>query len=313
MPTTPAEPADAIGRVRRFNRFYTRRLGLLDRGHLDSPWSLTEVRILYELAHRDGPTAGEIGAELGLDLGYLSRLLQGLRRKGLVRATPEPGDRRRRRLTLTARGRQVFAHLDGRSSQQIDHLLSAVPAPRRAGLVEAMGRIESLLAPGADRPTGKVELRDPAPGDLGWVVERHGELYSAEHGFGAEFERLVAKVVGEFAATPASPRSRCWIATLDGVRAGSIFLMPASDEVAKLRLLLVEPWARGHGIGERLVDACLAGARSAGYLRMTLWTNSTLDAARRIYQKKGFRLVGSAPSPLFPAGQLGQTWELELR
>ena len=307
----------AVARVRRFNRFYTRRLGLLDRGLLHSDFSLTEVRVLYELAHRKEPTAGAIGTDLGLDAGYLSRILQGLRRRGLVRAVAAKGDRRQRLLSLSERGRAAFRQLDVRSAAQVRGLLHPLTPADTHRLVDAMASVERLLDDGAAGPgpaTGLVALRTPEPGDLGWVVERHGVLYAAEYGWNQEFEVLVARIVGEFDVTHAGQgaRQRCWIATLDGVRAGCIFLMPASEDVARLRLLLVEPWARGHGIGELLVQQCLAAAREAGYRRMTLWTNDVLHAARRLYQRAGFELVKSEEHQSWGGRHVGQTWERDL-
>jgi DNA-binding MarR family transcriptional regulator/N-acetylglutamate synthase-like GNAT family acetyltransferase len=303
---------EAVARVRRFNRFYTRRLGLLDRGLLDSEFSLPEVRVMYEVAHRKDPTAGEIGTDLGLDAGYLSRILQALRRRGLVRAVAAKGDRRQRLLSLTERGRAAFRQLDARSAAQVRGLLNPLATEDAHRLVDAMASIERLLGEDkARRGAGVVAFRGPEPGDLGWVVERHGVLYAAEYGWNQEFEVLVAGIVGEFAVAESGPgaRQRCWIATLDGVRAGCVFLMPASEQVAKLRMLLVEPWARGHGIGEQLVEACIAAAREAGYRRMTLWTNSLLHAARKLYERAGFQLVKSEAHHSWGHALVGQTWE----
>jgi DNA-binding MarR family transcriptional regulator/N-acetylglutamate synthase-like GNAT family acetyltransferase len=305
----------AVARVRRFNRFYTRRLGLLDRGLLDSEFSLPEVRVMYEVAHRKDPTAGQIGTDLGLDAGYLSRILQALRRRGLVRAVAAKGDRRQRLLSLTGRGRAAFRQLDARSAAQVRGLLNPLATEDAHRLVDAMASIERLLGDEqAPHGAGVVAFRGPEPGDLGWVVERHGVLYAAEYGWNQEFEVLVAGIVGEFAVAESGPgvRQRCWIATLDGVRAGCVFLMPASEEVAKLRMLLVEPWARGHGIGEQLVEACIAAAREAGYRRMTLWTNSLLHAARRLYERAGFQLVKSEAHHSWGHDLVGQTWERAL-
>jgi DNA-binding MarR family transcriptional regulator/GNAT superfamily N-acetyltransferase len=310
---SPKDPGlAAVDRVRRFNRFYTRRLRLLDAGHLGSRFSLTEVRVLYEIAHRADASAGAIAAALELDAGYLSRTLRSFRRRGLVVAAAAPDDGRRRSLRLTRRGRQAFARLDARASDQVRDMLGHLDGADLERLAGAMVQIESLLeerGPAA----GAVELREPRPGDLGWVVQRHGEMYAAEYGWGAPFERLVARVVGEFAAGGDDARQRAWIATLDGRRAGCVFVMQGSGTVAKLRLLLVEPWARGHGLGGRLVRTCMAGARELGYARMTLWTNEVLHAARRIYQREGFVLVGREKHRMFGPELVGETWERDLQ
>lgn len=305
---------DPVPLVRHFNRFYTRRLRLLERGHLGSQFSLSEVRLLYEIAHRTTPTAREIGEELGLDPGYLSRMLLSLRRRGLVRAEVAGSDRRRRALSLTEKGRKGFDQLNLKAGSEIRAMLGPLAASELEQLVGAMRQIESLLDDrGASTSAGpRIELRAPEPGDLGWVVQRHGELYATEYGWDARFERLVARIVGEFATTADGSRQRAWIATLDGRRAGCIFLTEGSPTLARLRLLLVEPWARGHGIGSLLVDACLAAARSAGYRRMTLWTNGELHAARRLYQRTDFKLIKAERHNLFGEGLEGQTWERDL-
>lgn len=305
---------DAIRRVRKFSRFYTRRLGLLDRGLLESDFSLAEVRVMYELIHRKNPTAGEIGADLALDAGYLSRILQGLRRRGIVRAVPAKGDRRQRLLSLTDKGRAAFRQLDVKANTQVREMLRALGTGETRLLIDAMGSVERLLSDPNVKHEGVVAFREPLPGDLGWVVERHGTLYAAEYGWNLEFETMVAGIVGDFAVTQsgAGARQRCWIATVDGVRAGCVFLMPASERVAKLRMLLVEPWARGHGLGQRLVQMCIEGAREAGYDRMTLYTNGLLTAARKLYQRAGFELVKSEEEMLWGGKQVGQVWEREL-
>ncbi|HEX2217319.1 MAG TPA: GNAT family N-acetyltransferase [Gemmatimonadales bacterium] len=316
MPVDLAAPTAA---VRRFNRFYTRQIGLLDEGLLHSPYSLTEVRVMYEIAHGPGITATEVREILALDAGYLSRILRGLRRQGLVSARAA-ADRRRRRLTLTARGRRTFARLDARSSEEVAAMLARLSAPKRRELVEAMRDIEGLLGRPAEPEAASVSvvLRPPRPGELGWVVKRHGELYAAEYGWNAEFEGLVAGIVAGFVAELDPRAERCWIAELGGEPAGSIFLVKATEpaneaeRIAKLRLLLVEPWARGHGVGTRLVDTCLGFAREAGYAKVRLWTNSVLHAARRLYQRAGFRLVEESPHHSFGHDLVSQTWELDL-
>ncbi|HEX6669180.1 MAG TPA: helix-turn-helix domain-containing GNAT family N-acetyltransferase [Gemmatimonadales bacterium] len=303
--------SDPILAVRHFNRFYTRQLGLLDEGLHHSPFSLTEVRVMYEIFHRPGITATEVGDALGLDAGYLSRILRGLRRHGLVSARAPAADRRRRTLTLTERGQHTFEGLNARSSQEVGALLARLSRPERRELVRAMRGIEGLLGGPAPVP-GDVVLRDPLPGELGWVVKRHGEIYAAEYGWNAEFEGLVAGIVGQFTASLDPRMERCWIAELRGEPAGSIFLVKDKAKAAKLRLLLVEPWARGHGVGGRLVDACLGFAREAGYAKVRLWTNAELHGARRLYQRAGFRMVDESRAHRFGHDQMFQTWELDL-
>lgn len=304
--------ADPVAAVRRFNRFYTRQIGLLDEGLLHSPFSLTEVRVMYEIAHRPGLTATEVREALALDAGYLSRILRGLRRQGLVSSRAPAADRRRRSLTLTERGRRTFEALEARSSQEVGSMLARLSRPERRELVRAMRGIEGLLGEGPAGMRDEVVLRDPLPGELGWVVKRHGELYAAEHGWDAEFEGLVAGIVGQFVQRFDPRVERCWIAELRGEPAGSIFLVKGTARVAKLRLLLVEPWARGHGVGGRLVDACVAFAREAGYTKVRLWTNAELRAARRIYERAGFHLTEETRGRRFGRDQVFQTWEMDL-
>jgi DNA-binding MarR family transcriptional regulator/GNAT superfamily N-acetyltransferase len=310
----PALPSESTAAVRRFNRFYTRQLGLLDEGLLHSPFSLTEVRVLYEIAHHAGITATEVRELLALDAGYLSRILRGLRRQGLVAARASASDRRRRQLTLTERGRRTFDVLDARSTEEVEAMLARLSRGERKELVEAMRGIEALLSrPAAGEPgDDPCILREPRPGELGWVVKRHGELYAAEYGWDADFEGLVAGIVGQFAAGHDPRVEHCWIAELRGEPAGSVFLVKKTRRVARLRLLLVEPWARGHGIGTRLVDECLRFARQADYAKVTLWTNDVLHAARRVYQRAGFRLLEEQPHHSFGHDLVGQTWELNL-
>lgn len=302
---------DQVAAVRRFNRFYTRQMGLLEDGLLHSPFSLTEVRVLYEIAHRTAPTASAIGQELGLDPGYLSRLLQRLRKAGLVSATSAAGDGRQRLLGLTPKGRRTFGALDARSSREVGLLLGRLRPASRQRLVTSMGRVEATLS-GANEPAPRPALRAPGPGDLGWVVQRHGELYAAEYEWNEEFEALVARIVAEFASQADPRRERAWIAELDGTRAGSVFLVRQSNEVAKLRLLLVEPWARGQGLGRALIAACIEFAGEAGYRTLTLWTNSVLDSARHLYQQAGFRMVGTERHRSFGHDLTSETWELAL-
>jgi DNA-binding MarR family transcriptional regulator/N-acetylglutamate synthase-like GNAT family acetyltransferase len=303
--------ADPVAAVRHFNRFYTRQIGLLDEGLHHSPFSLTEVRVMYEIFHRPGITATGVRETLALDAGYLSRILRGLRRQGLLSARTPAEDRRHRILTLTERGRRTFEGLNARSSEEVGALLARLSRHQRRELIGAMRCIEGLLA-ASFPPSEQVVLRDPVPGELGWVVKRHGEIYTAEYGWNAEFEGLVAEIVGRFAGSHDPLLERCWIAELRGEPAGSIFLVKDTAKVAKLRLLLVEPWARGHGVGGRLVDACLAFARHAGYRKVRLWTNAELHAARRIYERAGFRMVDESRAHRFGLDQVFQTWELHL-
>ncbi len=300
--------AREVEAVRRFNRLYTQRIGVLHEGLLASPYSLTEVRVLYELAHRDAPTAAELAGALALDPGYLSRILAAFATQRLVTKARHAGDARRAVLGLTAKGRAVFAGLDRRSDADVGAMLAALEPPARRAITTGMRAIEDALAPRA----APIVLRAPRPGDLGWVVERHGVLYADEYGWDDRFEALVARVVADVVAERDPARDRAWIAEQGDERVGSVFLVAKSRTVAKLRLLLVEPSARGTGLGTRLVDECIAFARGAGYRTITLWTNSVLHAARRIYQRAGFTLVAEAPHALFGPKQLGQTWELSL-
>ena len=299
--------------VRRFNRFYTRQIGVVQEGYLDSPFSLAQVRVLYELAHREQTTASELGKELGLDPGYLSRILRGFERRGLIAKTPFPADGRRTLVRLTEEGRRTFAPLDARSHRDIGALLERLPAARQERIVDAMQTIEEALDPRSEPPVPYL-LRPPRPGDLGWVVQRHGALYAEEYGWDERFEGLAAEIVAAFVRDHDPKRERCWIAERDGANVGSVFLVrhPERAGVAKLRLLLVEPSARGLGIGRRLVEECLRFARQSGYGTVTLWTNDVLHAARRIYETAGFRLVAEAPHHSFGHDLVGQTWELTL-
>jgi DNA-binding MarR family transcriptional regulator/GNAT superfamily N-acetyltransferase len=297
--------------VRRFSRFYTRQIGLLQEGLLGSPFSLTEARVIWELAHREAASASELAADLGLDAGYLSRMLRSFEAKGLIARQRSASDGRRSLISLTGEGRRAFARLDSSSSAQITSLLRRLAPSEQDLLVRAMGTIEGLLGPAA--PSAGYVLRPPRPGDMGWVVHRHGALYAAEYGWDERFEALVAKIVADFVQHHDPGRERCWIAEQAGEPVGSVFLVRASDEVAKLRLLLVEPGARGCGLGTRLVNACVDFARAAGYRRITLWTNSVLLAARAIYQRTGFHLVAEEPHHSFGFDLIGETWELELQ
>lgn len=300
-----------IGAVRRFNRFYTRRIGLLQEGLHGSPFSLTEFRVMYELAHRKDPTASELGRDLGLDAGYLSRLLRRFEKQGLLARRAAKADARRSHLRLTSKGRTAFAPLNRQSEELVAGLLKPLPAADQKRLLAAMVTIESLLHPG-ERPTPIVTLRPHRPGDIGWVIERHGALYFAEYGWDARFEALVAEIAAKFLRTFNPERERCWIAERDGVRVGCVFLVQRTKSLAQLRLLLVEPDARGLGVGRRLVADCTRFARAAGYRKIMLWTNSGLDAARHLYVEAGYRLVAEAPHADFGENLVGQNWELKL-
>jgi DNA-binding MarR family transcriptional regulator/GNAT superfamily N-acetyltransferase len=300
-----------IGAVRRFNRFYTKQIGVLHESLLRSPFSLAEARVLYELAHRDRPTARELARELGLDEGYLSRILRSFERRGLIDKQPCESDRRQTLLSLTDAGRQAFAPLDRRSHDEVGGMLAHMSEAGQRRLVEAMTGIERLLGKPANGGAVFV-LRPHQPGDIGWVIHRHGALYAEEYGWDESFEALVAEIAAKFLREFDARRECCWIAERDGEIVGSVFLVKQSDEIAKLRLLLVEPKARGLGIGRRLVEECIRFARKAGYRRITLWTNGVLLAARRIYEAAGFRLVEEESHRSFGRDLVGQTWQLDL-
>lgn len=300
-----------IAAVRAFNRFYTRKLGVLDQQLLKSPYSLSEARVLYELAHREDLSAKEIGNELGLDAGYLSRIVQNFDENGLITREPLPTDRRQYRLSLTAKGRQAFARLERSSQDDVGAMLAALPASGSQKLIDAMALIERLLgAPDTTQPAAI--LRGPRPGDMGWVVQSHGALYASEYGFDSSFEGLVAEITAKFLASFDASRERCWIADIDGAQVGSVFLVRHSDDVAKIRLLLVDPAGRGQRLGQRLVAECIAFAKACGYRKITLWTQSILLAARKIYQDAGFVLVASEANRSFGQSLVSETWELEL-
>jgi DNA-binding MarR family transcriptional regulator/GNAT superfamily N-acetyltransferase len=302
-----------IEAVRRFNRGYTRRIGVLHAGLLDSPYSLTEVRVLYELANRPKVGASELAADLDLDRGYLSRILKRFEADGLLARATSSDDGRRHHLRLTPAGLRTFAPLDRRSQEQVQGMIGALAPERRSQLLAAMRTIESILEPGV-HAAGDVVLRAPRPGDYGWVVQRHGELYFQEYGYDQRFEAIVADIVARFVQGLDPARERAWIAERDGERLGSVFLV-ATDEpgVAKLRLLLLEPHARGLGLGRRLVDTCVAFAREAGYTKVTLWTQSELDAARHIYARVGFRKCEERRHRDFSDDEkVAEIWELSL-
>jgi len=306
-----ARPTDGeIDAVRAFSRFYTRKLGVLDQHLLQSPFSLSEARVLYELAHRDDLSAKEIGAELGLDPGYLSRIMQNFDKSGLITRKPLATDRRQHRLSLTAKGRQAFAKLDRSSHDEVAALLGRLGDAERATLVDAMTTIEHTLEPETSRPA--FLLRSHRPGDIGWVISRHGAVYAQEYGWDISFEALVAEIAAQFIKSYDPSCEHCWIAEVNGEPMGSIFLVKGSDEVAKLRLLLVEKKARGLGIGRALTDQCIRFARESGYKSITLWTQRILVAARDIYQRAGFRKTAEEPHHSFGVDLVGETWELKL-
>jgi DNA-binding MarR family transcriptional regulator/GNAT superfamily N-acetyltransferase len=308
-------PKEQITAVRAFNRAYTRRIGVLAHGLLGSPWSLTEVRVMYEIAHRPGVTAAELAAELGLDRGYLSRILKGFEGRRLLSRAPAAEDGRRRHLRLTRAGERAFAPLERRSEAQVRSMLAPLGASGRLALLEAMSTIRGALAdaaPAAGAPP-QVSLRAHRPGDMGWVVERHGALYFEEYGWNEEFEALVGGITVDFIRKFDPARERCWIAEAGGRRVGCVFLVAQDESTAKLRLLLVEPAARGLGLGRRLVEECVRFARAAGYQRIVLWTHANLSAARRLYEQAGFRRTAHESRHSFGHDVVSENWELALR
>jgi DNA-binding MarR family transcriptional regulator/N-acetylglutamate synthase-like GNAT family acetyltransferase len=305
-----ASPLVHVDAVRRFNRFYTNKIGVL-RESYEAPFSLTEARVLFELAHREKPTAKEIGRELTVDPGYLSRILQAFEKKRLIARSASKTDGRQQLLSLTAKGRSTFSELNARAESEAAALLDRVPPAEQARAVRAMGIIEDVFG---NHPEPKVPyiLRAHRPGDIGWVVHRQGLLYWQEYGWDERFEALAAEIAAKFIQKFDPKRERCWIAEREGEIVGSVFLVKMSETVAKLRLLYVESKARGLGIGLRLVEECIRFAREARYRKITLWTQSNLDAARHIYRKCGFALVASKPQSLFGYDLVSETWELRL-
>ena len=300
-----------IDAIRRFNRFFTRRIGVLREGLLHTPYSLTEARILFEISHRDDLTASDLSRELGLDPGYLSRILAGLGRRGLVDKVRSETDGRQRLLCLTSDGKYAFSLLDARSREEVAEMLGELSEEDQRRLLDAMGTIESVLTRGF-KFSEPFFLRQHEPGDMGWVVHRHGVLYAQEYGWDERFEALVAQIVADFINNYDPARERCWIAEMGGERVGCVFVVKASDTVAKLRLLLVEPGVRSLGLGTRLVEECIRFARNRGYETLTLWTNSVLEAARHIYEEQGFKLVEEEEHHSFGHDLAGQNWELAL-
>jgi DNA-binding MarR family transcriptional regulator/GNAT superfamily N-acetyltransferase len=313
MPGMATVPAGRVAAIRAFNRFYTRRAGVLGDRLLHSPFSLTEMRVLYELAHRAAPTASDLAADLGIDPGYVSRILRQFTATRLIERTAAPADRRRHVLRLTARGRRVFAPLDVRARADVAAMIGTLPRADQRALVDAMATIRRLLGDAPPAAAAPYLLRLHEPGDMGWVVQHHGATYAKEWGYNAEFEALVARIVADFLDHYDPARERCWIAERDGENVGSVFVVRKSKTVAKLRLLLVDPRARGLGIGRRLIDECIRFARHAGYRKLTLWTQSELDAARALYQRAGFTCVRREPNDRFGRkGLVAETWDLRL-
>jgi DNA-binding MarR family transcriptional regulator/GNAT superfamily N-acetyltransferase len=313
MPASPNQdrPApDRISAVRRFNRFYTQHIGVLREGWLDSPFSLTEARVLYEIGQRAGTTASEIGNELGLDAGYLSRILGRFHKDGLIRKQISPDDGRQTLLSMTAQGRKAFAPLEAHTLQQVGAMLERLPPHDRDRLVSAMGTVECLLAPAPATPD--FIMREPRAGDFGWIVTRHAVLYAQEYQWDATFEGLCAQIVADFLKTFDPSCERGVIAERNGEPVGSVLLAKDTPEVARLRLLLVEPSARGLGIGKALTDECIGFARACGYRRITLWTHSVLTAARHIYERAGFRLTTSEPRKSWGQDVVSEYWDMEL-
>lgn len=302
------DDAEEIQALRRFNRLYTQRIGLLEPSYAASPFTLTQARVLHEIAERRAATAAAIAADLGLDMGYLSRILAGFQRQGLVVRTTAAEDRRSKTLALTPAGRAAYRRLKGAAERDASALLDRLTPLRRDRLVRGMGEIETALA---DAPSAAT-LRPHRPGDIAYVLHRQAVLYVEEYGWDGSFETLLLKVGADFLRGFDPAREACWIAELDGAIVGSVFLVRESDTVGRLRLLYVEPSARGHGIGQRLVAACVERAREAGYARLTLWTNDILTTARHIYDASGFRLVAEKPHHSFGKDLVGQDWDLAL-
>jgi DNA-binding MarR family transcriptional regulator/GNAT superfamily N-acetyltransferase len=311
MPVLAQHDAPRVAAVRRFNRFYTQQLGVLRANWLDSPFSLTEARVLYELQQRGSATATEVARELDLDAGYLSRIVRRFQKLGLIRKETSAEDARQSFLSLTAKGRTAYAPLESRAKRDVRAVLERLSPPEQDHLVTAMRAVERMVAPepkaGAD-----IILREPRPGDLGWVVARHATLYAQEFGWGGNFEGVCAQIVADFSAKFDPTRERCWIAELDGENVGSVFLVKDSEKVARLRLLLVDPIARGHGLGTRLTDECIRFARLCGYRSITLWTHGVLTAARHIYSKAGFTLTTSEKRKSFGKNVVSEIWDLKL-
>jgi DNA-binding MarR family transcriptional regulator/GNAT superfamily N-acetyltransferase len=306
-----AQAEAAVAAIRRFNRFYTRRIGVLHEVHVESRFGLTEARVLFELAQAKSTTAAALGRELGIDAGYLSRILRGFVRAGLLEREASARDGRQSVLRLTAAGCAAFAAINASSQALVGAMVAPLPQPERRALVEAMTRIETLLGDAPTRPRAYL-LRPHRLGDMGWVIGRHAVRFHEDYGWSAEFEPFVAEIAAKFMRDFNPDRERCWIAEMDGQRVGSVCLVARSATVAQLRLLLVEPEARGLGIGARLVEECIEFARAKGYRKIALWTQSILIEARHIYERAGFRLVDTEPHRSFGQDLVGETWERAL-
>ena len=309
--TTADGLAVRVQNVRRFNRFYTKQIGVLRRGLLNSRFFLTQVRVMYELASGECQTASDLITKLDLDAGYVSRMLREFRGKRFVERARSKNDGRQKMLRLTKKGREEFAVLNSRQNREVQAMLNRLSSDEQNRLVRSMQTIHRLLEPPPASSRAYV-LRLYRPGDLGWVLARHGVLYAREYGWDKRFEALVARIIADFVDGFDAKRERCWIAEIDGERVGSVFLVKNSPTVSKLHLLLVEPWARNRGIGNRLVNECIDFARRAGYRKLALQTNSVLHAARRIYQRAGFKLVETRPHTRYGRGLVGERWELKL-
>ncbi|MDQ8165580.1 MAG: helix-turn-helix domain-containing GNAT family N-acetyltransferase [Gemmatimonadota bacterium] len=311
-PSRGAQPTDRqVDQIRAFNRFYTARAGLLDAGHLGSAFSLAQVRVLFEVAYGSGTTASDLGDRLHLSRGYLSRLLRDFTKKGLVSHARTIPDGRFKALHLTTLGRETLETLERAAKEGMRDMLAAVAPTGRAAVVDALTTVRAALRPRLmQRPL--IRLRSPRPGDLGWVVERHGAIYAAEYGYDARFEGLVAQIVADFAKGQYGSRERCWVAEVDGARAGSVFVTRASARTAQLRLLLVEPWARGLKLGHRLVSVCTEFARAQHYREIILWTQAELEKARHLYEGAGYRLTASKRHAMFGKPAVAETWTLTL-
>jgi DNA-binding MarR family transcriptional regulator/GNAT superfamily N-acetyltransferase len=306
---------DRIATVRRFNRFYTRQIGVLRKTFLGSPYSLGEARVLYEIASGGSHTATDVGRALDLDAGYLSRLLRNFENAGLIERTASERDARQQHLALSARGKKAYAPLDAHSQRATSQMLGRLKPADQARLIEAMHTIETVLGGTAEAAAPESRtylLREPVPGDFGWIVKRHAEIYGQEYQWLENFEGVCAQIVADFVNKYDAPRERCWIAEMDGENAGTIMVAKETDDVARLRLLLVEPKARGLGLGARLTGEAVSFARSAGYKTMTLWTHSVLTAARHIYRKAGFVLTRAEPRQSWGQSVVSEHWDLQL-
>jgi DNA-binding MarR family transcriptional regulator/GNAT superfamily N-acetyltransferase len=308
----PREDSKRIAAVRRFNRFYTRQIGVLRKTYLGSPYSLAEMRVLYEIAH-GAQTATEIGRTLDLDAGYLSRVLRNFEKAGLISRKLSPEDARQSHLALTAKGAKTFAPYEKRSQDDVAEMLGTLQSGDQARLIDAMTTIENLLGAGAEKPATSVILRQPKHGDFGWIVSRHAELYALEYGWGEPFEGLCAQIVADFVNNYDAKLERCWIADMNAENVGCVMLVKDKEPgTARIRLLLVDPKARGLGLGARLTDECITFAREAGYKKITLWTHSILTAARHCYEKAGFTLTSSEPRHSWGKDVVAEFWDMTL-